>query len=232
MFNFAARNNKKQQIFRAMKAGFIQRNVLILLLGFVSFTAMSQIRFGLKAGVNINSLHFNKNIGQDIFSSENRAGFAGGIMMEFNLPIVGLGLDASAMYSHRSDDLGYYTENSTLKRDYFTFPINLKYKLSLPVLGNVVKPFATTGPEFSFLINDNFKKFNLSTTFDGKKMSTAWNVGFGIEIMNKVQLHANYSIGLTNALEAVGITSDQYDNETFQTRGKDKYWTVTAAYLF
>ena len=190
--------------------------------------AEAQVRFGLKAGVTLNSLHLNKNIGSDLVSSNNRAGFTGGIMAEIGLPVVGLGIDASVLYSRRTDDLGPYSDNSTLKRDYINVPINLKYKLSLPLIGKFVKPFATTGPEFSFLVGDNFKDFSLSNTFNGSKMNLAWNIGAGLEVMSRVQVHANYSLGMTRALKWTGLVSgDDYDSS-----GKDKYWTVTVAYLF
>jgi hypothetical protein len=42
-----------------------------------------------------------------------------------------------------------------------------------------------------------------------------------------VQVAASYGLGLTNTLEYVGVGNN---NETIE--GKNRYWTVTAAYLF
>ena len=193
-----------------------------------TLSAQASLRFGVKGGVNVNRLHLNKEVFNDVVNSDNRLGFTGGVMVEFTLPVVGLGIDASALYARRTANLDEYSNYEDVKRDYLTFPVNLKYKISLPVVGKFITPFATTGPEFSFLINDNFDK--LSNMVDGKKMSTSWNVGFGLEVMNRVQIHANYCIGLTKALETVGITN--YDQDKWVTRGKDRYWTVTAAYMF
>ena len=44
--------------------------------------ASAQLKFGLKAGINVNSLKFD----ETIFDSDNRAGFNGGAMVEFTVP--------------------------------------------------------------------------------------------------------------------------------------------------
>ena len=64
--------------------------------------AQAQVRFGVKAGLDINKLHFS---GNNNFSSENRAGFTGGFMTEFTVPIVGLCFDASLMYTRMNGEL-------------------------------------------------------------------------------------------------------------------------------
>ena len=60
--------------------------------------AAAQVRFGVKAGVALNSIHFNKEIVNDITDGSNRAGFTGGVMAEVQVPIVGLCVDASLLY--------------------------------------------------------------------------------------------------------------------------------------
>ena len=54
--------------------------------------ASAQISFGPKVGVAIDRLSFNK---EALLSSDNRAGFTGGLMLEVMLPIANLGYDAS-----------------------------------------------------------------------------------------------------------------------------------------
>lgn len=190
-----------------------------------STPADAQIKFGIKAGANFNSLKIN----QDIFNDDNRAGFNGGVMLEFTMPIIGVGMDASVMYVHRSgEDFTDYDEagneiSTSTSRDYIDIPLNLKYKLSLPGIGSLVKPFVTTGPSFAFLVS----KKNINEFIKNKSCDIAWNFGFGIELFSHVQVAASYGLGLTNTLEYVGIGNN---NETIE--GKNRYWTVTAAYLF
>lgn len=190
-----------------------------------STPADAQIKFGIKAGANFNSLKFN----QDLFNDDNRAGFNGGVMLEFTMPLIGVGMDASVMYVHRSgedfkelDASGNEISTST-SRDYIDIPLNLKYKLSLPGIGSLVKPFVTTGPSFAFLVS----KKNINEFIKNKSCDIAWNFGFGVELFSHVQVAASYGLGLTNTLEYVGIGNN---NETIE--GKNRYWTVTAAYLF
>ena len=141
-------------------------------------------------------------------------------MIEAGLPVVGLGLDASVLYAHRENEL--YLEGTKLKRDYLDIPVNVKYKLQIPVLCKVIAPFVTTGPDFSLLLGDTDKG-----DFKTRKWNTSWNVGFGAELFRKIQIHANYGIGITKAFEYIGK-----DVDSTPVKGKDNYWTITAAYMF
>ena len=75
--------------------------VLAIVAMIIALPASAQFRFGIKAGVALNSLHFSSDYLENL-NSDNRAGFTGGLMAEFTLPVIGLGLDASLMYVHRS----------------------------------------------------------------------------------------------------------------------------------
>ena len=65
--------------------------------GVQSASALSPFRFGVKAGMNINEMKFN----EDAFSSKNRSGFTGGVMVQFVAPVINIGFDASLMYIGR-----------------------------------------------------------------------------------------------------------------------------------
>ena len=185
--------------------------------------SQAQFKFGLKAGAAINSLKFsNSEELKSSFSKDNRAGFVGGAMIEFSVPVIGLGFDLSALYVHR-ETKSVDEDFDNIKRDYIDIPINLKYKLSIPVINKVVKPFVTTGPSFAFLTS----KKAIEDAYKNKSVDIAWNFGFGLELLSHVQVAASYGLGLTNTLKAVGVT----DNSE-KINGKNRYWTVTAAYLF
>lgn len=183
-------------------------------------TAHAQVRFGVKGGITLNELKWDKTI----VSKDNRAGFTAGLMMEIGMPVVGLGIDASVLYAHRQDDMFLQDEmqNMKLKRDYLDIPINVKYKIQIPVLCKIISPFVTTGPDFALMLGDTDKG-----DFKTRKWNTSWNVGFGAELFRKVQIHANYGIGLTKAFEYIGKHVD-----STPIKGKDKLWTITAAYMF
>lgn len=179
----------------------------------------AQFRIGPRVGVAVNKFAFNK----DVFDSDNRAGFTGGLMAEFTVPLIGVGVDASVMYARRSLSYEYVNDNISKHLDYIDIPVNLKYKLGIPVLSKVLKPYFTTGPDFAFLVSGK-KVFN---DLKGKSCDISWNFGFGLEFLNHLQIGANYGFGINKAVKTVGITDNVQPIE-----GKTHCWTITAAYLF
>lgn len=181
-------------------------------------SAQAQFRIGPKAGVTVNSLHFNN----EVFDNSNRAGFTGGLMTEFTVPVVGIGFDLSFMYVRRN--ASWMEQNNVLRdnRDYFEIPLNLKWKLGLPIVNRIITPYLTTGPSISFLTSR--KAFH--EMYRNKKYDSAWNFGFGAELFHHVQIGATYGIGISKAVKALGGGSG------VNIKGKNRYWTITAAYLF
>lgn len=180
--------------------------------------ANAQLRFGIKAGVNVNSLHFNT----DVFDSDNRAGFTGGVMLEFTAPVIGVGVDLSAMYTRRNtrwmNDNGYISDN----RDYISIPLHLKWKINVPLINKIIRPYLFTGPDFAFLTSKRAVRDGVRN----RSFDTAWDFGFGVELFQKLQMGASYGLGMTKALKTVGLT------EEGNVAGRNRYWTITAAYLF
>ena len=184
--------------------------------------ASAQFRFGVKAGVAINDLKFNK----DALSTDNRAGFTGGVMAEFTVPVIGIGMDASVLYASRAVQVP--DENGDVfnkNRSYIDIPLNLKWKIGLPVVGKIVSPFITTGPDFSFLCS----KQNITNAISNRKFDVAWNVGLGIQFINHLQVAASYGFGLTNSVSG----NEALNSPVWKDfKGKNRAWTVTLAYIF
>lgn len=180
----------------------------------VALPSSAQFRFGVRAGLAVNSLHAS----EKTFDSSNRAGFTGGITSEFTVPVIGIGVDASVLYARRSinytDDNGSTSKNN----DYINIPINLKYKLSLPAISKIIAPFITTGPDFSFLVSGR----NLSGALKQRKFDTAWTVGAGVELLSHLQVAANYGFGINN----------QVSGKDALYGSKNRCWTITASYYF
>lgn len=201
-----------------MRKTIITFAVAVMALLGSALPAQAQFRFGLKAGVAVNSLHFNTST----FDSENRAGFTGGAMLEFTAPVSGLGVDLSLMYVRRNARWMEDNEIASDNRDYIDIPLNLKWRMNIPLINNIVRPFLSTGPSFSFLTSGR----SVGSVYRNRKFDTAWNFGFGVELLRHVQVGASYGVGLTKALKTVGATS------TANIKGRNRYWTITAAYLF
>lgn len=181
--------------------------------------ADAKVRFGLKAGVNVNHL----SASMETFDKNNQAGWTAGIMTEFQLPLIGLGVDISAMYARlnstvlvEENGVKYEGEN----KNFIEIPVNLKYKISIPMVGNIISPYIFTGPSFGFKLD--------KSTLDAVKTKTfqaVWNVGLGLELVRHLQIGASYGFGLNNIIKSLplGVDSQKYHNN---------YWTITAAYLF
>ena len=155
-----------------------------IVLAACSFSASAGeiFRFGPRIGTEVNSMRLNS----DVFNSDNRAGFTGGLMMEVNVPLVGIAFDLSVMYVHRlnnnslkagatdsPDQNSMLTADSYIKRDYIEIPLNFKYKIGLPIVGKVVSPYLFTGPSFAFLAS----KRHINEAYKNKAFDVAWNFG-------------------------------------------------------
>ena len=193
--------------------------------------ASAQFRFGPRIGTEVNSMRLNKSL----FDNDNRAGFTGGLQMEFNVPVVNVGFDLSVMYVHRvssstadnttaNDANDAALNSSRLKnRDYIEIPLNFKYKIGLPLIGKVLTPYLFTGPSFSFLTS----KRAITDVYKNKKFDVAWNFGVGVQLISHLQIAASYGVGMTKTVETLSGYQGANPKEK-----KNNYWTVTAAWLF
>lgn len=97
----------------------------------MGITAKAQVKFGVKGGVNVTSMSFNNSV----FDASNRTGFFIGPTVKIQLPLVGLGIDASALYDQREAKVKVadsytgtsYTTDKTLRCQAINVPINLRY---------------------------------------------------------------------------------------------------------
>ena len=161
----------------------------------VAGSANAQFKFGPRVGINVNSLHFN----EKTFKDDNRTGFTAGLQAEFTVPVIGVGLDASLMYVRRNMEAIIDDDPVTKHCDYFEIPINIKWKMNIPVIAKLVKPYVFTGPSFAFMTS----KKALTEAYKYKSVDTSWNVGLGLEFFSHLQLAAYYGIGLNNVVDKV-----------------------------
>lgn len=205
------------------------KKILITLATIFVALGANAINFGLRGGLMVNSLKIKMDQQGLKEAFNDKLGWQVGVIVEVPLPL-GLAVDGSVMYNHHKLDVldagGKYYNRSTIG-----IPINLKYKLNIVGVDRIIKPMVYTGPEFGILLSkDTFKFNNISGTF--KHFNTNWNVGFGVELFNHLQITATYCMGLNKSLKA--SYEDIIDGKTVTSlvKGSDRYWTVTAAYMF
>jgi len=186
--------------------------VLVILMVFIAVPAKSQLKFGVKGGLNISSVHMNS----DILKADNVTGFQIGPMIETTIPLIGIGLDAAILYSQKGVDMkteGTVTSTS-MKTDYLDIPVNLKWKFGIPL----VKAYLSAGPYVGFRVGGD-KIWNvLGEQIKAKNFSAGLNFGVGAELIS----HFNYGLGLT----------DNYSSDKFDMKAKNRGWSITAAVLF
>ncbi len=201
--------------------------LLVALVAIFSFGyASADFRFGIKAGLNFSKLDLKiKNMeGAQTFLKDesNRTGWMAGVMAEFTVPIINIGADASLLYARQNVDDNSLYEN----KNFLDIPINLKWKIGLPVVGKIITPMIYTGPDFLFALNkktlDNIKS---------KTCEVGWNVGIGVELLRHLQIEAGYCFGLNNVVKVTDKFVDSGLNTT-DLKAKKNYWSLTAAYLF
>lgn len=190
--------------------------MLVAILG--AGVANAQIRFGVKAGLNLNSIHFND--AAKTFGDDNKCGYTLGVMTEFTVPVVGICLDGSLMYTRMNTEITEAQHEKGIGKNFLEIPINLKYKFQLPLVSKVFTPYLLTGPAFAIKLG--------KTTFDEistKRCQTAWNVGVGAELMSHLQIQGSYGFGMNHIGKFVGA-------QAADVKARNNYWTVTAAWLF
>lgn len=191
----------------------------VMVLGASALPAQAQFKIGPKVGMTVNDMHFNK----DVFDSENQTGWTAGIMTEFTVPVIGLGFDLSAMYVRRNAKFVEDNVSAKNNRDYIEIPLNIKYKFSLPVVSKVLVPYLGVGPSVSFLTS----RRNVEEAFKNKSVDWALNFGVGVQLLSHIDVNARYGLGLTKAVKAFDS-----DLESAGIEGKNRYWTISVAYLF
>ncbi len=184
----------------------------------------AQFRYGPTAGVNMSTLSFK----QDLVTVDRTLGYTAGIGAEMMFPGIGFGIDLGLMYNQLGATVnmgekemwssqGYGKERFYLH--YVEIPLHLRFKYTrLGGLEEKIAPFAYAGPSFQFLAGHNKIE-----AIDYAGGCIGIDTAIGCEILEKWQVSAGYSFGMTYALKAKILTNYSARNNS---------WFVRVAYLF
>jgi hypothetical protein len=206
--------------------------IVLLFAGII--TAQAQLKFGLKAGVNLSNVSLDGKL-TDNLEVENLTGFQVGPLVEFTVPLIGIGFDAAVLYSNEGFKLNAVTfENSgttiqteakNYKSNNLLIPVNLKYKLTFLGVAGV---YATAGPYAKFSLDGDLKD-----QYKSKSFGAGLNFGLGAELLNHLQIGVNYQLGLTEDYDSLKIPElTAVPAFTENIKAQSRVWSVTAAYLF
>lgn len=200
--------------------------LLVVTMG-LGYAAQAQAGFkiGPRIGLNVNKLNHEKGF----LSGSNNCGFTVGVQAEYMTPI-SLGLDLSLMYSYMDYKMeGNYSGNEynpKFGKNFLEIPLNIKYKIGIPIVKKIFAPYIFTGPAVALKLDKDKNSLDIHT----KTAQWTWNLGIGLEFINHLQIGASYGFGMNNIMkgkEIGGVTI-----QTEQLKAKTGYWTVTAAWLF
>lgn len=200
--------------------------IVLVAATYFAVPANAQLKFGIKGGLNITDM----SLSNDVFETSNRTGFFIGPTIKFTLPIVGLGIDASALYDQREGEVNVEADDNTLvstrlKQKSINVPINLRYDIGL---GSLAAVYLAAGPQFGFNVGD--KNQSLYKDVAEWRLNTSnfsVNVGAGVMLLGHLQVGANYNIvcGKTGEITVL-------DGAESVLRGRSNTWQISAAYYF
>ncbi len=206
------------------------KKIFMLLAMIVTMTAANnasaQIKFGLKGGVNVTDM----SLSSSVFDASNRTGFFVGPTIKVQLPLVGLGIDASALYDQREAKIkvGNTTTKETLRSQAINVPINLRYGWGLSSLANI---FLFAGPQFGFNVGDKDQKIDEKSTWSVKNSNFSLNFGAGVTLLSHLQLTANYNVVCGKTSDAT-ITEGIEQLTNKEVRSRANAWQIALAYYF
>ena len=200
--------------------------IVLVAATYFAVPANAQLKFGIKGGLNITDM----SLSNDVFETSNRTGFFIGPTIKFTLPLVGLGIDASALYDQREGEVNVEADDNTLvstrlKQKSINIPINLRYDIGL---GSLAAVYLAAGPQFGFNVGD--KNQSLYKDVAEWRLNTSnfsVNVGAGVMLLGHLQVGANYNIvcGKTGEITVL-------DGAESVLRGRSNTWQISAAYYF
>ena len=202
----------------------MKKILTIIAIACIAFATPSQaqVKFGLKGGLNLTNL-----TSDGSFSLKNRTGFFVGPTVKLSLPVVGLSLDAAALYDQRS---GKYLDE-TVKAQSIQIPINVRYGIGL---GESLNIFAFAGPQFGFNIGDKSKSINdavnnAKANWTLKSSNFSANIGIGATVFSKLQITANYNFNLGKTGD---VDYEKAGTDIVKGKLKTNSWQLGLGYYF
>lgn len=193
---------------------------------FATLPSQAQIKFGLKGGYNITDM----SISSDVVKKSNQTGFFVGPTAKFTLPLVGLGIDAAALYDQREAKWGEGDEASTISEKSINIPINLRYSIGL---GSLASLYLAAGPQFGFNIGGKNYNWGDEANYELKKSNVSINVGAGVMLIDHLEIGCTYNIacGKTGEL-TLKDAAESASNQVVSKNNRTNAWQIYAAYYF
>lgn len=197
---------------------------IISLTSMVSANAQGGFRWGVMGGANFSKFSTKSaDYKSDLFTA-----FHIGPMVEYELPIFPVAIEAGLLYSQKGASMDIAGQEALkLKSNLIEIPVNLKgYVFSIPA----ARFFVIAGPSFNYALNTSLGDMKLDSAKDIKanRFGVNLNAGIGVEVLRYLQLSATFNAAMVESYKFEGI--NQVFNDFINT--KEKGFSVTARLLF
>ena len=202
---------------------------ILILISILSTPVTSQVKFGVKGSVGLNNPNFSTP--GETFNVENMTSYSIGPAIEAMFVPLGaanFGIEAALLYNDNRMSISRLQGeggDTEVSNRYLNLPVNAKIKFGLGLLP--LKLFGTAGPWAGYLIDgEEFNLDNVSDEIKAKEFQAGANIGFGVEVLNMLQVGLNYSVKLTDNY------SEDIPNWSEPLNGKSESWTITGTIYF
>ena len=211
----------------------MKKFLTLLLVAIATTTATAQFNFGIKAGVNLAEKP-TLNIEELKSNLKGNAGWFVGPTAKFIIPVIGLGVEANALYSQANVDI----DGQNILTQSIEIPVYLRYEITIPAVNKFIEPFIAVGPQFGWNIGnktitlDNIEDVAgelIKREYKMKDSNVSLNLGLGLILFDHLQIHGNYNLALKNTAD---IKSIRDLAEEFTSEVKTNLWQISLAYIF
>ena len=187
------------------------KKIAVIVLGILilSASATAQSKFGVKGGLNFNSL---KDISENVDNTwSKQTGYHFGVTYQFKVPVIGIGLQPDLLFVRQraENSIG---PNQSFYLDYLTLPLNIQLGLDLLL----IRPFIMFSPYVSYAVGKG-ESFETAEWDDINRFDYGYGIGAGIDIW-KLQVSGKYNWGL-GKLQSAGdgaINGETFKNAKLQ----------------
>lgn len=205
----------------------MKKIAIALMLAVSTLPALSQVKFGVTAGLNLTKLSVPSSLKDARLQAKSAEGWFVGPKVYVTVPVVGLGVDAALLYNQRKvvieTPVTHVSTDKTLRS--IALPINMRYTLGF---GRIASVYVATGPQFDFNMGDKDWRTALFKA-ETKKAEVSWNVGAGARVLSHLELGVGYNFGLGKTASVIeGLTGLVMG----QPSTRSNSFTVQATYVF
>lgn len=195
--------------------------IVLLLLGSSILTSYSQVRFGIKGGIDV----IDHKLDFDMLKVSNRLGYQVGATFEFLAPSTGFGVELSALYGRKEYEIKDKQLDANISdHDYVSVPLVLKKRFGITSMLGI---FVSAGGFIDINLNGgDFKLEETVDKFKAKDFEAGTTAGAGLQLLRNFDLGLYYRATLTDKYSVSDPDWDKLNDKKYQT------WTVGLTYFF